>query len=75
MNLFVYRKLNVVINVLIVVICILMLIFLNLELFKKIIIVTILILKSLSVLDHFKKLKSGDNKEKKVSNKKKKGAK
>ena len=45
MNLFVYRKLNVVINVLIVVICILMLIFLNLNLFKKIIIVTILILK------------------------------
>lgn len=75
MNLFVYRKLNVVINVLIVVICILMLIFLNLELFKKIIIVTILILKSLSVLDHFKKLKSDDNKEKKVSNKNKKGAK
>ena len=75
MNLFVYRKLNVVINVLIVVICILMLIFLNLELFKKIIIVTILILKSLSVLDHFKKLKSDDNKEKKVINKKKKGAK
>ena len=74
MNLFVYRKLNVVINVLIVVICILMLIFLNLNLFKKIIIVTILILKSLSVLDHFKKLKS-DNKDKKVSNKKKKGAK
>ena len=74
MNLFVYRKLNVVINVLIVVICILMLIFLNLNLFKKIIIVTILILKSLSVLDHFKKLKS-DNKEKKVSNKNKKGAK
>ena len=73
MNLFVYRKLNVVINVLIVVICILMLIFLNLDLFKKIIIVTIL--KSLSVLDHFKKLKSDDNKEKKVSNKKKKGAK
>ena len=63
------------INVLIVVICILMLIFLNLDLFKKIIIVTILILKSLSVLDHFKKLKSDDNKEKKVSNKKKKGAK
>ena len=75
MNLFVYRKLNVVINVLLVVICILMLIFLNLDLFKKIIIVTILILKSLSVLDHFKKLKSDDNKEKKVSNKKKKGAK
>lgn len=75
MNLFVYRKLNVVINVLIVVICILMLIFLNLDLFKKIIIVTILILKSLSVLDHFKKLKSDDNKEKKVSNKNKKGAK
>lgn len=75
MNLFVYRKLNVVINVLIVVICILMLIFLNLNLFKKIIIVTILILKSLSVLDHFKKLKSDVNKEKKVSNKKKKGAK
>ena len=75
MNLFVYRKLNVVINVLIVVICILMLIFLNLDLFKKIIIVTILILKSLSVLDHFKKLKSDDNKEKKVCNKKKKGAK
>lgn len=75
MNLFVYRKLNVVINVLIVVICILMLIFLNLDLFKKIIIVTILILKSLSVLDHFRKLKSDDNKEKKVSNKKKKGAK
>ena len=74
MNLFVYRKLNVVINVLIVVICILMLIFLNLDLFKKIIIVTILILKSLSVLDHFKKLKSDDNKEKKVSNKQKKGA-
>ena len=74
MNLFVYRKLNEVINVLILVICILMLIFLNLNLFKKIIIVTILILKSLSVLDHFKKLKS-DNKEKKVSNKKKKGAK
>ena len=70
MNLFVYRKLNVVINVLIVVICILMLIFLNLNLFKKIMIVTILILKSLSVLDHFKKLKS-DNKEKKVSNKQK----
>lgn len=75
MNLFVYRKLNVVINVLIVVICILMLIFLNLNLFKKIIIVTILILKSLSVLDHFKKLKSDDIKEKKVSNKNKKGAK
>lgn len=75
MNLFVYRKLNVVINVLIVVICILMLIFLNLDLFKKIIIVTILILKSLSVLDHFKKLKSDNNKEKKVSNKNKKGAK
>ncbi|WP_313962436.1 hypothetical protein [uncultured Parvimonas sp.] len=55
MNLFVYRKLNVVINVLIVVICILMLIFLNLNLFKK--------------------LKSDVNKEKKVSNKKKKGAK
>lgn len=75
MNLFVYRKLNVVINVLIVVICILMLIFINLNLFKKIIIVTILILKSLSVLDHFKKLKSDDIKEKKISNKKKKGAK
>ncbi|EGV09946.1 hypothetical protein HMPREF9127_0570 [Parvimonas sp. oral taxon 393 str. F0440] len=57
MNLFVYRKLNLVVNVLIVVICILMLVFLKTDFFKKIIIATILILKLFSILDHFKNKK------------------
>ena len=57
MKLFAYRKLNIVINVLIVVICILMLIFLNLDLFKKIIVLTILILKLFAILDYFKNKK------------------
>lgn len=75
MNLFVYRKLNIVINVLIVVVCILMLIFLNLNFIKKIIVVTILILKLLSILDYFKKYKNDDKQEVKKCNKNKKRAK
>ena len=71
MKLFVYRKLNIVINVLIVVVCILMLIFLNLDLFKKIIVVTILILKLFAILDYFKNKKVEKNQE----TKNKKGAK
>ncbi|MFT4444897.1 MULTISPECIES: hypothetical protein [unclassified Parvimonas] len=62
MNLFVYRKLNLVVNVLIVVICILMLVFLKTDFFKKIIIATILILKLFSILDHFKNKKNQETK-------------
>lgn len=62
MNLFVYRKLNLVVNVLIVVICILMLVFLKTDFFKKIIIATILILKLFSILDYFKNKKNQETK-------------
>ena len=71
MNLFVYRKLNLVVNVLIVVICILMLVFLKTDFFKKIIIATILILKLFAILDYFKNKKVEKNQE----TKNKKGAK
>lgn len=57
MNLFVYRKLNLVVNVLIVVICILMLVFLKTDFLKKIIVLTILILKLFAILDYFKNKK------------------